>query len=345
MLYFVKKHQSLLVMLLLGADLMGSDSAPAEVRVDNFFSGSEYAMLIGFAEKFSKKVYKTLLLCEESLGMPCIKKVSDVSEQGIDFPQEGNQGYATMKLTSMDGWDISDAENNVKALFSDYQKFLNTYGDVMPLAGSAYILNLIQLISPDLYALFLTTDPTGVNHIRLKNLGQSLAAVSYHPIDGLPLFAIDSSFLKLSAGQQYFVISHELAHYVLQHHMVVKKINMPGLTTSSLNKILFKDDVRFFENAWRRVNEYEADRFAILEFNASIADAISLMEFVNIDFGFGLDDQEDPLLLTHPSPEKRMLYLNDLERDLEAARRSPKVSIDWHKIADEYAVWSGMRGG
>lgn len=113
---------------------------------------------------------------------------------------------------------------------------------------------------------------------------------------------------------------------------------MPDINTQSLGKHLFEQDHILFKNSWTRVDEYEADRFAILEFGVKIEDAISLIESKLC----GHDDikSTSSFELTHPIAEKRIEQLLDLQVELELRSRRSKKLIDWARLAQEYRDFS-----
>jgi len=197
--------------LLLGVFLLFSGIvwATDEYSVaDQFFTDGQYSLIMSYIKTVSKTVYDTLVQCELDLKRACIQKVTNISDQGLLFPTGDNHGYAILKLPIMHGWLVEGVQSNINGLVGLYAEFLLVYGNRMPLVGCEYILNLIKRLDINLYNHFLLNDTTGENHIRLFDMSGNMAAVSFHPQDGLPLFLIDSSLAELSLGEQLFVFGH-----------------------------------------------------------------------------------------------------------------------------------------
>ncbi len=304
---------------------------PVLLLATDYFSQNEYLFIMEHIKKESREVHDTLLQCARDIKRPCILKVDDIQKQGVYYPQGEYAGYAFLKMPDMQAWQAGMAKQNLKYLIGIYERYIDIYGSIMPIDGRKYILNLVKVLNVDLYEIFMNPDASfGANHIRLKSLPASLAAVSYNPIDGLPLIAIDKDFITLSIGQQLFTIAHELAHYILEHLMFVNNIKLPEYTSEGIGRLSLEQDQSLFKKSKRRINEYEADRFAILEFGTKIADAVSLFnkqkdEVVSLS---------NVLHSSHPDIEKRIEYLVSLEREIGSSR-APFI-IDWSRLAQEY---------
>lgn len=294
-----------------------------------FLPKSQYESTMDYIKTISAEVYYDLAKCAEAFQSPCIKAVTTFSDQGPELPAKGAQsGYLTLNMLPWEHFYPEEVKANIQYIVNLYKKVSDYYGTILPFVDRRYILELIEVLAPDLYNLFLSSDdPTGIDHFRLLSESQkgATAMVLYYPIDGLPLIAIEEDFKKLPFGQQLFIIAHELAHYALGHTELLNPINLVN-----------ESDRAMLDRTRSRVNESEADRFAILEFGAKIEDAIDTMKSIHDRASADGYVAKTSFESTHPLFDGRVKQLQDLVRELELSARRPPILVDWAKLASDY---------
>jgi hypothetical protein len=207
------------------------------------------------------------------------------------------------------------------------------------------VMPIIQELAPELYKEIVAVDPGGEYHIDLYER-DSYAIVTPSTKDGLPEIDISFDFVKLPKNELRFLLAHELGHYVLGH-----PFNEPPLVHKALEKIVaesgklpFKES---FRHAFTRVQEFEADRFAVIEFGIPIDDAIVLMKksepgrvYSSIEnYEYALKNpQKETFQSTHPLQKARIEQFEELRREVELNKIHGKQPepIDWKKLAAHY---------
>jgi Zn-dependent protease with chaperone function len=213
------------------------------------------------------------------------------------------------------------------------------------------IMEIIKNLSPSLYEAMIKVDPTGADHIKRReekykpSARLNLVGVLPSAKDGLPVVYIESRVIQIPEKQLRFIIAHELGHYALQH-----PLESPILTHRVLRKlgaIEFKKGKKIssqlpftetFEFAFSREKEFEADRFAIIELDIPIDDAIAAAKEW-IAESEELKKHETPTFKsTHPLSTARIDQFENLRREVELNKihgRKP-IDINWKKLAAYY---------
>ena len=160
--------------------------------------------------------------------------------------------------------------------------FAMELGSSLPESDRKLVLSIINDLAPSLYETIIKFDPTGIDHIK-EHEDKYNASVNYSLDDGLPIIYIGSEEIKLPILELHRLIGHELGHYVLNH---IKK--KPTLSHKLLQKEVSGEEFKkgkkvagqlpfekTFERAFSRIQEYEADRFAVIELGVPIDSAIA----------------------------------------------------------------------
>lgn len=297
----------------------------------NFFTQDEYEHYMQLIKQISPKVHAQLTGCAQELGEPCLEK----SENNRSYVAPGtslSNGHPTIVLASLRNQSEAQQKEILKHLIDRYTAIKNT----LPITSTEQedILTIIQDIAPELHSQLINLNKkvihpytqkqlihTVKDHIR-RNYDSGLA-VNVCPFDGFPIIWIDQdSFIDNPDPQEQFkaAIAHELGHYVLQHLQNNQK---------TLNPV-FKE----LRKAYSRIQEFEADRSMVLDFNIPSSLAIENAKTLQM--------QEDPSTKTfkssHPLWADRIKHIESLlpEVELKQAHKQGRKIFDWQRLAHEY---------
>lgn len=325
---------------------------------DYSFPKAEHEYWMKLIKEVNSVAYEVLKKCEAAAsGKPCLEMVIDKDLDGIIKPgTEETHGYPILLL------------NPASKLFADesiqkkmiLKPLLEKYVDAVAAFSitekeSKYILEFIKDLAPDLYKLIVAVDPTGANHILKYARGGRNASVVPSIKDGLPEIKITADFLLLPKNELLYVLGHELGHYILGHLQPTPPLAHKGLQTITTQKRILKKEGKkegrpievmeqlpaeeTFKKAFTRIQEFEADRFAVIEFEIPIDDAIAnekrTAEIGNERLRMR---QQETFKRTHPFSLDRIKYLEELRREVElrkAQKRQP-MKINWKDLADNY---------
>jgi ankyrin repeat protein len=186
---------------------------------------------------------------------------------------------------------------------------------------SQYIVSIIKSLAPALYEAIVAVDSMAMDHIT-RHSDANNASVSVSCVDGLPVIRVGDNTQNWPLKELNFVIAHELGHYALGH-----------LKSKEPSK-------KFLQLAFNRTEEYEADRFAIIDLGVPVDDAITWAQnAINEQNKYKISNSRyDTLNSTHPLSKARITHFEELRREVElrkAQKRAPQ-KIDWKKIAEDY---------
>lgn len=299
---------------------------------NNFFAPDEYEYYMQLIKKLSPRVHMQLTSCAQELGEPCIEK----SENNRSYVAPGtslSNGHPTIVLASLRNESEAQQKEILTSLIKRYTDIENT----LPITKTEQrdILAIIQNIAPELHRQLINLNKkvihpytqkqlthTVKDHIR-RNYDSGLA-VNVCPFDGFPIIWIDQdSFIENPDPQEQFkaAIAHELGHYVLQHLQ-----NNQNTSKTALKEL---------RKAYSRIQEFEADRSMILDFDIPISLAIENAQTLQI--------QEDPNTKTfkssHPLWADRIKHIKSLQTEVELKQthKQGRKIFDWQTLAHEYA--------
>jgi hypothetical protein len=212
-------------------------------------------------------------------------------------------------------------------------------------------MGIIKELAPSLYEAIIAANPVGTEFYHIKRndtLGATNISVAPSKKDGLPVINVGSQALQNRSQEQLrFTIAHELGHFALGH-----LFKQPTLEHKVLHKVAaeeFKKGKKVggllpfektFEHAFTRAQEFEADRFAIIEFGIPIEDAISAKKrWIAESEEHKLEAPEkETFKSTHPLSIARIQQFEDLRREVELnkARGRKPTPINWKKLAAQY---------
>lgn len=321
--------------------LKNIDSAEKSINnpkeFDYAFPREEYEHYMKLIQEIDPKAYKRLRICESELGVPCIDKAVDI-EPLVELGNEETQGHPIIVIKSMKEHD----EQYQKDILKIYLAWYNNLESIHPITQEERntILDLIKTVAPELYVTMIQSDPEGRNHI-FRNYGIGFtSSVSYN--DGLPIINVDQySLTKYPRKFLEASIAHELGHYVSGHFFdqteATHKFLLPETEHSQNDK---PDAKEIFNLAKNRVEEFEADKSEVLDFDididTSIASAQTLQKEVE---EFQLKEPtKETFKRTHPLWADRIKYYESLrkEAELKKVHGQGKTKFDWEKLAQEY---------
>jgi hypothetical protein len=222
--------------------------------------------------------------------------------------------------------------------------------------GELQLMDIIKDLAPALYEAIMAVDPTGADHIQKSDKsGSKNFSVTLSKKDGLPVIIIGSETYKVPVEHKRAIIAHELGHYALGHLFKRPTIRLKFLEEipeevrmeKKVLKIRGKPfgvsgtlpvEQKSFEHAFSRQQEFEADRFAVIEMGIPIDDAIAERK----SWSHLLTDEEKgeqkTFKRTHPLTTARIKQLEDLrpEVELNKAHKRQPTPIDWKALAAQY---------
>jgi hypothetical protein len=219
-------------------------------------------------------------------------------------------------------------------------------------------MDIIKDLAPTLYEAIVAVDPTGADHIiEDDRFGYtSVAGVRVSEKDGLPAIGFGPGTTQVPLERKRAVIAHELGHYALRHLFKRPTIKLKALEEAPKGKRVLKIKGKPVEvggelpvsgflslestveanlqRAFSRQQEYEADRFAVIEFGIPIDDMIAEFK-APLPIG---TKEEETFKSSHPLSMARIKQLEDLRREVELNKIHNKqpMPIDWKALAAEY---------
>lgn len=294
------------------------DTSPLEYS--EYYTPQEYDYLMHIINQNLPDLYVELNSCGEILEKPCLRQLQ--IEHGYKIEQKQENGQRVIYLPNM----YADLLRNNKY----YQ--LKTYllvllireGFISRQDNKMLVLNIIKELAPPVYDMFLKTDERLEKHI-IEFYQRDNFAVSCG-LSGLPVLFYGSDFYLLPHNQQKAIVGHELGHYVLGHYNENKALNISflHLTDKEIGPVM--KSVNTFIASYTRVNELEADRFAVLNLGVPAEDMIDML----INLYTDTKNKHSSIGHDHPSIQSRVDQLEDLKRDLEQGRIK-RQAVDWEK--------------
>ena len=289
------------------------------------------ALLIDFYSIKNFKLYSELKPFERFLPMidtylgttkVSAEKAKGIITQGIDYLDQMPYRYAEMWVVYANHFKIEASKD-----ISEKEKKI--------------VLESIRSLLPSLAAELEKIDPKHkISHIkRLKEapFGGAMVAIAE---DGLPEIYISLGLTSLPAAELQFILAHELAHYFLRHHFEME----PKLSEKPLflkegkeNKEKLKLTHKMFENSYTRIQEAEADRFAILKLRAHIDAAINFFKKMSFKKESSAIYKKT-FTSTHPLSADRIKNLEKLRDTVD--QKSMKDESDSYKKS---IVWADLK--
>ncbi len=329
------------------------------------FPLSEYEELMHIIDGINHTLYETLRKCENTLGKPCLQLGGTFMK--TTKPSEESQGYPLIVLPTHIRSENEEGKKWWLGRINDYKRI-----PIMPKEERMHYLEIIKSLTPQLYEEFVAIDPTGFHHLKPLEEPEHFINACVRPSleDGLPIISIGKGIQMLPREQQRCILRHELGHYVLGHYKGApafhKKMRMemqlpPFLTVSVKKKVKEKiemiDDkpiiinkevsapLEFpftFKDASHRVNEFEADRFAAMNFETDIDEMLALERARTLMYitEYPAENPErETFFVTHPEGRDRIKQLLSLRKELEfcKAKGEQPAPIDWKALREKYA--------
>lgn len=316
---------------------------------DYSFSPEEYTYWMDLICEVNPTACQKLKKCAAVASMQCLEKYIDKLPEApesniyIEYPSEETHGYPILLVDPTLKNFSRDVQKDILAIYLDSYNKIEIATDLTANERNL-LMKIVKSINPELYKEIVAIDPTGINHIKIHY--QSGASVAPSLTNGLPIFSISPRVMKLPIGQIRFLIAHELGHYVLNHFQGYK-VSHATLGTKQegiINGKKISGQIPFeetFHYAFSRTQEYEADRFAVIDLGTNIADAIALAK------RWSKEAQEHELKekakketfkSTHPLWTARIKHFEELRRevDLRKAKKLPPKQINWKELAQDY---------
>jgi peptidase M48-like protein len=330
-----------------------------------------YMKLIG---ELNPQAYEKLRACEKAIGKPCIDIGVSKEAYPISPGDDQTEGYPIIQI------DPSLEFRGEMGTMFELSMYLDPYlasPVILPEAERSVALEIIKDIAPDLYDLLVSVDPSGIKHFFSDRVGPNNIGVGVGQ-EGFPVFAIGSELFQSHPKDQLkYAFAHELGHYVRGHpkksikeHKKSLKIKEPesfeeykkSLKPEALQRIAmqeFKKGKKIsgqlpfeetFGHAYSRIQEFEADRFAVIDLGQSIDAGIAFDESVSaLAKEHEIKTPEKAtFLMTHPLMRARIQQLKDLRREVELNKErgiKSKQKINWKELAAEYLKQSQEKSG
>ncbi len=309
----------------------------------SLFPKEEYEHYLNLIRTIDAEAYKKLVGFE-------IKNDQDGLLNGnyleIISGNEESNGYPIIVMPSIMDWTINAQKDFLK------NNILSTYNQ-MPIISKITeserhnTLEIINQIDPKLYTLITNVDPEGIKHIERDYSSGPIASTASED-DGLPIILIGEKVKLLSTEEKKAVIAHELGHFALEHvkerkgPIIALKITVdPKKNTKIVTGQLPFEET--FDLAYSRINEYEADRFSVINLGIDVDTAIATQKkLISDEFNKSLSElQRETFKRTHPWGKDRIAHFNELRREVELnkARNKQQKPIQWEEIAKDYVKW------
>lgn len=297
----------------------------------------EYERYMKLIESIDKEAYELLRKCESVSSRSCL----EIGENTLLYNPDKTGGQYPFIVI---GLSLQKDPPVVQKIL--LKNLLSRYKESMPITADErkQIMEVINSIAPELYQELMVVDPQGEAHISRYYDDPINATVSINQQDGLPYIRIGSEVIKWPIGEQRAIIGHELGHYVLGHeqarvqhtlsHAILTHLG-PGAKKEFIKGKMVKDQLQpeeTFGHAFTRTQEFEADRFAVLNLqNITIDDAIAQRQHVQYrDYGTKVFKS------THPLSQARVNQFNELRREVELRKGRKPTPIDWKQLAKDY---------
>lgn len=248
-----------------------------------------------------------------------------------------------MVLPLEKAWFLFKTEDLEPLVREWYQLYKENPPSELPHAERIHFLEIIRELAPGLYDLIKKVDSTGAEHIGRHET--KTGAYVFCASDGLPKFEIGSDVKDMPRAWQRFIFAHELAHYVKKHLVRKDRCNhfLPQLNSDETDK----DDHslsfgHLLDQAASRINEYEADRFAVLGLGAQPEEGIAWrrgrMSLQEKKSGITAESVKKGFNSSHPHDIARIKHLRGLKREVELQKAHGKndFSLDWEELQRFY---------
>ena len=297
-------------------------------------------IILYLVSRADPELYDMLQECSLQLGESCIRKdyIPFVPREGfLIYRKKGANGiFYPIFLYTFPLDDLLEGPNR-REYQKEFIEYLNLFYKPAFKEKDDYetksidsnsVLDIIAKIAPYLYQKMIEDDPSAKYNIRRAD--RDLASVSCSLYNGLPEIKINPLFETLPENIRTFVIGHELAHYVLGH-------GESNRQRYNNNKRLFPESPagerskQTFERTMSRVQEFEADRFAIVNLGINYLDALAFMQWDKKYYLTSLKTFDT----THPLSLDRIKQIEELGRDIESGRirLNLMTDADW-----DYAI-------
>lgn len=305
----------------------------------SFFPTADHEYYMNLIQKLNPTAYKKLKACEAANHKPCLEMAILKEDEGVvpDLLSEF-LGYPILAINP--GIKLYDEESQKNYLKTWLELYIEAPIATLVSANELKInMALIKNIAPSLYEAIVEVDPTGVNHIKRHYEGSN-TAIRPSQVDGLPVIYVGAESAQVPIKYQRVTVAHELGHYALGHffkkpikkHKVLEK-EIPFEIGGTLP---FK---KSFEHSFSRIQEFEADRFAVIEMGVSIDDAIAQAKsWIAKEEELLATPEKETFKRTHPFARARIQQFEDLRREVELhkAQKRQTKPIDWKSLAAEY---------
>lgn len=286
-----------------------------------FFSPDEYNFIMQLIEEIDPQIHALLLECSAGIGEPCIQK----TYYSAGFIKNFDDATRQNPILLLSHTFLKHSKEEQKKILKHYLKEY-PYKAPIEYAEQIILLKAIEAVAPELYNIIIAKDPSGKDHIKRFYEDYNLA-VNISPHDGLPVIYVGARFWErlLSFDQIKASIAHELGHYVSGHIL-------PFIHNTT--KILV--------NARMRVQEYEADRAQVLDFDIPIEIALNTANtLLHSSPELKLTDADrrrKTFTKTHPFWTDRLEHFASLQREVELKKihGQGRTIFDWQTLAQKH---------
>ncbi len=323
-------------------------------KSDYFFPQTDYEYYMKLIEELNPKAYEKLKKCRSVNRQPCLVISLSKESEGVIGGSELYQGYPILAINpGIKLWNEKSKKNYLKKYLDYYNE--NPIASILLIDELKTYMSIIKDLAPSLYEAIVAVDPTGADHIKRDDSnGSKNAFVGFSKKDGLPVLFVGSETNQTPREQLRFTIAHELGHYVLDHifeqsakkHKILEKIIIDKrILKKGKEKAPFEISGQLpfeksFQLAFSRTQEFEADRFAVIELGVSIDDAIATVKsWITEDEEHKLKvPEKETFKSTHPFSTARILQFEDLRREVELhqAQKGQPKPINWKALAAQY---------
>ncbi len=313
---------------------------------DYYFPSPEYDYWMKLIEQTDSTAFEQLKKCGVTYGKPCLEMAIDQSYSLVVPGEEESHGYPFLLINpDLKLEDAPYVKSRLESVLTWYKHDTETRASAITPDEQSKVMEIIKDLAPPLYQEMIAVDPTGAHHIK-RYYGGSNAEIAPSALDGLPEIRISADFSNQPKSMLRVLMAHELGHYALVHFNIAR-LTHEVLEKNSLRQ--FKKGKRVsgqlgfeesFAHAFSRTQEYEADKFAVLELGIPLDDAIAWAKKEAQEAGEVENKAPSKMTFTstHPFWTSRIKQFEELrpEIELNKAHNKKPIQVQWKQLAEQY---------